>query len=197
MAIGAIECNRTKKVDIAKNINLLIKPEKNFKVLGGHDYQVVIFQKDLSLKPKLRKVYLDFEHSSQGTEERVFAGKKSFKLESQKSYKTLLDAIYQEISDTLCRTQIQVDFAVYHPEKLVANKMLLVCSLELDGDVHFYETRDLFTQGSMNNHWIEGSFSFELPIPKTLNDRIKIYIWNKDSRVVYLDEVRIDLLPEE
>lgn len=173
----------------------VFKPKENFKVLGGHDYQIVVFQKDLSLKPKLRNVYLDFEDSHNSSEENVYKGDRSFKLESQKSYKTLFDAIYQEFSDTLSATRIQVDIAYNHPEAIEPNQLLLVCSLESGSDVFSYQTRDLLIDGTNENKWIEGSFSFNLPVPKTLNDRIKIYVWNKGKYVVFLDEVRIRLIP--
>lgn len=174
----------------------VFKPVKGFTVLGGHDYQIIVFQKDLSLKPKLRKVYLDFESSHNSTQENIFKGNKSFKLESKKNYKTLLDVIYQEITDTLSPLKITVDLAFNHPMPIEPNQLLLVCSLESGSDVGYYKTRDLFNTGDKKEEWLEASNSFKLPTPKTVNDRIKIYVWNKGNYLVFLDEVMIKLVPE-
>jgi len=175
------------------NILNVFKPVENFKVLGGYDYQVVIFQKDLSNKPKIRYWYIDFEHSFNNSGESVFKGDKSFKLEKNKPYKTLLDVIYQEISDTLSPIKIDLNLAYNYPFEIGYDKLLIVCTLETKDDVIFYKTVDIRLNENSDNIWHERSFHFDLPVPYLIDDRIKIYFWNKDKKVLFIDEVFIHI----
>jgi hypothetical protein len=192
---GRMPLDRLKSQQELRELKVF-KPKKNFKVLGGHDYQIVVFQKDLSLKPRLRNIYLDFEDSYNSSKENVYKGNKSFKLESVKNYKTLFDGIYQEISDTLTTTNVQLDIAFNHPETIELSQLILVFSLESGKDVLSYQTRDLLIDNAIANQWIERSYSVNLPAPNTFNDRIKIYLWNKGECLVFLDEVKIRLTPD-
>lgn len=173
----------------------VIKPKKSFTVLGGHDYQIVIFQKDLSLKSKLRYSYIDFETSGNGSEEDTYSGLKSFKLGPNMKYKTFLDVIFQEVSDTMNPSTIDVSLAykVLDPN---SKPTLIVCSLESQNEVVYNSNRDLLFDKTKSNLWQTQTFKFELPRPKTVNDRLKIYIWNRNGSEMFIDDVVISLQPK-
>lgn len=172
----------------------IFKPEQNFKVLGGHDYQVVIFQKDISQKPKIRQVFKDFESGYKNTIDESIKGKKSIILEKSDTYLTLLDVVYQEISDTISSTGFNISMAYNYAPETKLKDLLLVCTLESPDDVISFKTKDLWAGYNKSNIWIDSTFYFNVPEPNSLNNRIKIYLWNKGSTEIYLDDVVISII---
>lgn len=171
----------------------VFQPKKKFKVLGGHNYQVVIFQKISSEKSITNKWYNDFENSQFGSTEKAFKGNKSLKIEKNERFNTFLGFIYREYSDSPSPLHIDMSFAYNYPEKLSQKELLLVCSLESAAEILLYDVNDLFLDNFSENTWVEKSIQFNLPFPQSINDEVKIYIWNKGGKVLFVDEVKIEI----
>jgi hypothetical protein len=180
-----------------KELRLLkvIKPEKPFKVLGGHDYKILVFQKDHAIVQKPGKIVLDFEESPDATEEKSYRGKKSFWLTQDYKYKTLAGFSYHQDLDTLLATAVQVSLAASFDQPFEPGEILLVCTQESADEVNFYEKQDLFDQRTVSGQWSKKEFIFYLPTAKTSHDSIKIYLWNKNAKELFIDDVFIQLSP--
>lgn len=172
----------------------IFNPEVSYKVIGGYDYKVVVFQKNLSLTKKLKTKLIDFEANSDGNSEFAYKGKASFKMKKDRPYKTLLSATIQEISDSLVAKYIEVDLAFNFLSNERPNKLVLVCSIESDGEILYYKKEDISKDKDLGEVWHQRTFYFELPKPKTMNDILKIYVWNFGGNEFLLDEIHINII---
>ena len=109
----------------------------------------------------------------------------------------MFHAISGEFSDTLTESTIWISLAINYPQPPAPGQLMLVCSMESEDDVLFYQTKDLYQESVKSNTWARNTGIFNLPAPKTPHDHIKIYVWNKENILVFLDEIKIKRITAE
>lgn len=165
----------------------IFRPKEPFKVLGGYDYAVYIFQKKKSPKAKGLSLIYNFENG--GSAAYSFSGRKSYHLMAHQLYFNLL---VKNIRDCCPNSSIlTVSGEIYPQMQPASNGLLLVISREKSGKTTFYKTFSL--SKSIPDQW--NHFIFSLKLSKTTHPEeiLKVYFWNRDRTECFLDDIRLKI----
>ena len=167
----------------------IFRPKVPFKVLGGYDYVVYIFQKK---KPTVTNgLNISYTFEKNGTRNHAFSGKRSYFLAPGRLYFNLLE---KNTKDFCTRNSIiTVSGEIYPVKKMLPEGLLLVFSREVNGKSLFYKTFSL--AGTVPGRW--NHFVFDLKLMPALNAKevLKVYFWNKGKTGAYLDNIRLNVSP--
>ena len=70
----------------------------------------------------------------------------------------------------------------------------LVISLENKGQSYFYQCQNLTNQKLILNRWNKIILSVPLTDLKSHDDILKVFIWNPNKEVFFMDDLRVDLI---
>lgn len=171
----------------------IFKPEIPFKVLGGHNYEVYVFVKDISLNDKLITSFnFDFETDRKSSTDVSYSGTKSRHITSNIPYITGIDTYLQDMFYTPDSLIVSISGYIFF-NKVIENELPLVCALEDNNGTNFYKTYDLKNQIIKVGEWNYFEYSFVINNVKSLNELLKVYIWNKSKRDFYLDDFKLEV----
>jgi hypothetical protein len=71
---------------------------------------------------------------------------------------------------------------------------LLVVSFEHKNKPYSYTALNLNEQKIKSGHWRRVSLSVSLPVFRSPDDLLKVYIWNPGKQVFYIDDMRVERL---
>ncbi len=188
----------------SKNLTLLkvIKPIHPFKVLGGYDYAIYIFQKSTkktgnlndSITQPNEEFIIDCEDYIKADSTISCSGNRSLSVTPQQEYVHLIDTKVSNLT-LPSLSSIKVDFnAALYCDKQIGNKNVkIVCTLENDGHMEIYKAIDLVDPIKIVNKWnlIQCTFRMDNIIDKQSN--LKLYIWNKSSTEFNIDKIKIEI----
>lgn len=174
----------------------IFKPETPFIVLGGHNYEVHIFMKDISLYDELITSFsFDFETNKNSSTTFSHTGNKSLHMTSNVSYLTGIDAYLQDMFYSSGSFNIYVNGYIFI-ETAIENELPLICALQNDNETNYYKTYDLRNQITNIGEWNYFEHSFKVNNVNSLNELLKVYIWNKHKQEFYLDDLNYKLKKE-
>jgi len=169
----------------------VFKPEFPFKVLGGYEYEVVIFRKNNSLKKNFAShIHEDFEGSQFAKTDKIFSGEKSMFVNEK--YFSLCQIAYGDISQNLLPLTIKVSFSMLLEKKLKDRELALVCSLEQFDTIIDFQVFDSFFANMAPGNWVTDSLVFSLPQPIAQDNTVKVYFYNKEFNSFYIDDIDIN-----
>lgn len=173
----------------------IFKPEKPFSVLGGHNFEVHVFMKDISLYDTLITSFsFDFETNRKTSTKFSHSGNKSMFITSRISYITGIDTYLQDMLYT--PGDFIVDVVGYIlTENAIENDIIIVCALQDEYGTNYYETYNLSNQITEIGKWNYFEQSFKVSKVNSLNELLKVYIWNKDKLEFYLDDFEVNIKP--
>ncbi len=173
-------------------------PDPPFKVLGGYDYAIYIFQKKLhqkntntDLEGYKEEYHLDFEDSYNTTNEMAYSGEKSLAIVPSQTFENVLILPVNQISLKQQQIKIEVSGAIYSNHSIKDSSPIVVCSLDDSGENLAYHVfkPDL----EKENSWNTFSHTFNINITSSKTAQLKLYIWNKNKDTFYLDDVHIKI----
>ena len=188
------------------------EPEYSFKVLGGYDYNAMVFRKvekksvdnfqKLDIITQLAKkgevVYSDsmyFESSERIIEEFRIARNDSISGycyflggESEFSPSFSLNRKQLKITNKL---EFEVEFDFYAEDAFSKNEVLMVFSLEKNNRSYFYMGDDIFPFILNENSWQHASFRYLMPERVERNTRVKLYIWDISKKKIKVDNFKL------
>ena len=193
----------------------VFRPDVPFRVLGGYDYEIYIFERTdgeqetdnrVILEQLLIKkasaynervlAYFDFEYKGQTpdslnfSEEIVRSGSYSYLMNKDHEF---IPVIEMPIKDLNTTEGARISASIFHhfnsaPQE---NPPLLVLSLQNNWKIYFYQAWEI--RPLMLYEWEESSFEHALPEWKSPDDILKVYIWNKGRQQFYIDDLTISL----
>ena len=194
----------------------VFRPLHPFKVLGGYDYEVHIFERLES--PKIREMQTILEEIRTVGEEpyriRILeyivceqvenedstvlrslitkSGSQSCLLNDRGAFLPGIEMPFEEISPPdQAKFIIKIShlFESFNTEQ---DPLLLVMSVQHNEEMLFYCTWDIATQ---NLHaWEDTVIEYELPDRGSGADIVKVYLWNKGGHRVYIDDFVIAIM---
>ncbi len=166
----------------------VFRPRVPFTVLGGHNYEVYIFQKRESSQKGIN-LTMDFEDDNPDcTTEKAFSGKKSYHVTGNKLYLNLLSVKTKSLDGDTSLLIISGEILVENV--FSTDDVVLVVSREGDKAPYFYRTFG-FAELVKAGKWNSFNFSLELA-PSLSNDEIlKVYFWNKKRKEFWIDAINI------
>ena len=168
-------------------------PEIPFNVLGGYNYEVHVLMKDLSLYNELiTSFHYDFETNKRSNSDIYHTGTKSLHMTSSVTYAPGINAHLQEMLDTISNFRVNVSGYIF-PEKATNNELPLVCALQNNKSNTYYNTYDLHNQISNVGEWNYFEHSFKINSVSSLDELLKVYIWNTHKQNFYLDDINFDI----
>lgn len=174
----------------------ILKPEIPFTVLGGHNYEVHVFMKDNSLLDKLTSNFMhDFETTRNASDVVSHTGAKSQHITNSTSYLSGLDIYFEDMFYEVHDFRVSINGYIY-TEKPIDQELPLVCAVQNDNSTNYYETFDLRNQITNVDSWNYFEHSFVIDNLNSLNEMLKVYIWNKHKLDFYLDDFSIDVTKE-
>lgn len=190
------------------------EPRVPLKVLGGHDYCVLVFQKmenqnvdnhqlliklkDEQLKGSL--VYTEFFDFEYPVPERIpdqfivpegdTSGNKCYTLgkDGEFSPSVLLTDSQVEISNKL---SINFEFDFLLEDKFAQNELLMVFSVENDDKPYFYLGQDVVLPTIDPVRWNHARYHFYMPEEVKTDTKVKLYIWNIKKKNLKIDNFKI------
>ncbi len=199
---GKLPLNRLKN---SKEFTLLkvIRPIQPFKVLGDYDYAVYIFQKisgknesiDTINKQPAREFFFDFEDLDIADSTLSYSGKKSLRVTSHQEYINFVNHPISEFQTSISSLKIDISAAFISTEKVHKEDVFLVCTLEVDGETKVYQTFDLFKQMDSSSGWNTIRHTFKIYIISSMQDNLKLYLWNKGKINYSIDAVKVKVSP--
>ena len=168
----------------------VFNPEKPFKVLGGYNYQVYIFQKTGTNENGLN-LTLDFEGDEpDNSTERAFAGKKSYHVGRDKTFFNLMVNQTTNLCSDSCVLTLSGE--LFTKEAFNGDDISLVVSRESEEAPYFYRA---FSMGEVaqSNKWAHFDFKLNLSPPRGSDEIMKIYFWNKKRKEFWIDDINLHL----
>ncbi len=173
-------------------------PIQPFKVLGGYDYGVYIFQKRLNQKKSksnveglIEEYHLDFEESDNDTSVIAHSGEKSLSVLSGQAYINLIEMPVIQLAPQRQPIKIEVTGAVYAATNIKNSSPALVCSMDDSGDNLMYEA--FKPAPEKVGAWDMFSHIFNIYVIPSNTAHLKLYLWNKDQATFNLDDVYIKI----
>ena len=188
----------------------VFRPLQPFTTLGGYNYELCVFRKTLSpnnisLKwenyhkadsineiSMKRFLFYDFETSDplyqsfERTNSFAYSGKFSCLMTPKEEFGPTIILPFTKLQyPHVYRASIRV----FSKSNINWKSVLLVVSADHKDKTYLYSTG--ITKDQSNN-WKQIKLSFELPAPKSDNDVLKIYIWNKDKQRFYIDDLEVN-----
>lgn len=196
------------------------EPEFPFKVLGGYDYNIMVFRKVKSssvnnfqvldnLKAKLSD--LNFRYSEKFDFETSIPEKINDKFRTRSSDSTA-NFCYQmgnESDFSPCiqftdnelkisnRLKFEVDFDFFLEEIFIKNELVMVFSVDENDKSYYYQGDDILPFFSVPNQWNHAKFSFSMPEVVKKNSTIKFYIWDIKKKKLKLDNFNVQVFSKK
>ena len=169
----------------------VFKPKSPFTVLGGYNYEVYIFKKKVSRQKDGISIIMDFEgNNPEYTSEHAFSGKKSFHVEKKKVFLNLFESKMVDV----CKdsSMLTLTGTIYFQKSSDAHDVVLVVSREGGTGSYFYRAFG-FKEMALPNKWIPFNFRVKLSSPSGMDEKMKIYFWNKSRKEFWIDEIKIEV----
>jgi len=190
------------------------QPEVSFKVLGGYDYNVMIFRKVNERKIDNFQV-LETLKGRGATEVRIYSDSLDFEtlmpdkvndLFRKKSSDSISNYYYQlgtecefspsflltdrqiEISN---KTSFEVSFDFFPEEILLKNDALMVFSVEKNDKSYFYQGEDIQSFIKDAKNWNHASYHFYMPEDVKKDTKVKLYIWDVQKKNLKIDNFKV------
>lgn len=191
---GGVSLENVEKDPYLKKIKSFYPVEK-ITVLGGYDYSIQIYKKStekhdsvmLSDKAELKLSFEDYVNE----QVKEIDGVKIWEMDNRQEFSPNMIFSPQEI----VRYEV-IEFAVElqfkAPEKLDKDEVLLVLSLDNEGENLRYEKADLVSSDAAG--WEKATLQVRMSakIPETA--KFGIYVWNKDKRHFYIKDLTVKVL---
>jgi hypothetical protein len=166
----------------------VFKPEEPFTVLGGHNYEVYLFQKKHSLHKGI-DLTMDFEGDAPGyTDEMAFSGNKSYHVTKDKLYLNLL--VVNTVNLGKDSSLLNVSGKIFVKQKFDSKDVVLVVSREGDNSPYFYKTFGLSDLAKANK-WSGFDFNITLAPAASEDELLKVYFWNRKRKEFWIDDIKI------
>ncbi|MBC8321168.1 MAG: hypothetical protein H8E34_10630 [Bacteroidetes bacterium] len=189
---GRVNLESLQKQKSLKTIEIF-KPETPFTVLGGHNYEVHIFMKDIKLNDELTTIFsFDFETSKISSADISHTGIKSLYVTSKISYIVGIDSYLYDMISSLGRFSVSASGYIFI-EKVINAELPIVCALEDNNGTNYYKAYDLRNQITNVGEWNYFEHNFIVNNVISLNELLKVYIWNKHKQDFYLDDFEMNI----
>jgi hypothetical protein len=194
----------------------VFRPVFPFKVLGGYDYEIHIFERlkspdNSEIQAILDEIqkrenalyririldYEDFEATGYGEDTASLSnlqsrsGSHSFLFSENRAFLTGIEMPLEGINpadDAKFNIRVSHYFETLTPGK---DPLLLVMSLQDPNRMLFYQTWDIQPQNLRS--WEETVTEHEIPQKGSNPDIVKVYLWNKGGHRVYIDDFIISV----
>jgi hypothetical protein len=196
--------------DTFLSLQKVFRPLQPFITLGGYNYEICIFQKtykpnDIARKweqyqkaDSLNEISMKtfrlygFEKedalfkSSIRSDSISFSGRFSCLVDKNEEFGPTIPIFFKDLKyPNIYRASVMV----YGSSSLNWKTILLVASAGHGEKLYFYSTQN--PVNDKERGWKQAKLSFELPKPKSGDDILKIYIWNKDRQRFFVDDLMI------
>lgn len=166
------------------------KPAVPFKVLGGHDYQVKIFKKDISrISNQYPVINYSFESNSPNTTtELSYTGNSSLKVTKSMEY---LPGLISHMNETFIKPgmfeiSVEGNFLVKDTSDI---ELFMVSDIRHDNNIVFYDYTNISNSITKTDAWINIKRSVVTPQFETPDLLANVFIWNKTKSEFYVDDV--------
>ncbi len=177
----------------------IIRPTHPFKVLGGYDYAIYIFQKipktnegaTANISSSLKEYIFDFEESENNSVS--YFSSRSLLITSEKEYFPLINHNVLEFPNSSSSLKIDFSASVFCEDELCKKDIILVCTLKTNGKAEAYQAVNLFDLVENSNGWSEIQYTFNINDIPSMEGNLKLYLWNKSKTTFNIDEVKIEI----
>lgn len=140
----------------------------------------------------------DFEYPATALDSAHFStdvfrsGTRSFRLDSSMVFSPGVSMKYSELTPKEY-AWIRASLYVYPQYHLTENPASLVVTFENNGKSYKYRALDLDTLKLKTGQWNKVSMDYLTPIIKSRNDLLKVYIWHRGQKPLYIDDFIVEV----
>jgi len=175
--------------------------QNDSRVRDGSGYSVCLFQKKEPIRKESRIRTNDFEDkegkdSSFYSRDFAHSGSCSLKMDSLIQFSPAFRISYHELNKNKYN-RCQAEVWVYPVHPLSETPCSLVINFENKGNAIKYQAYDLNNPLNSKklrlNHWNKIVVNYFVPKPRYKTDQLVIYIWNRGKKVIYFDDLKVEL----
>ena len=191
--------------DSGLRIIKIFKPKVPFKVLGGHNYAVYIFQKTKEASgTRSFNFHNSFENmqdkkGSHYTTDQVHSGKFALKMDSSIRFSTCFEIPLSSLTYNKY-TGIRASVWVYPPYPPQETPASLVVSFQHNNTAFDYHAFNLENpENSLKlrqNQWNKIEVCYPVPKSYRSNDFVKIYLWYRGKKEIYFDDLKVSFFKD-
>lgn len=178
----------------------VFRPKDAFKVLGGLDYEIYVFQRVPYHAKNNSHIFkkFDFEMKQANIDslyysnKYCFSGKYGFRIDANRPYSPGVEMRLEDLisgNPYLAKVEVTVKYyPIYDTKKYPTS---IVISFESERNNYQYETTVLDSPETKLNTWNVISFSSKIPSPRTKDDIFKAYVYHPGEKEIYIDDLEV------
>ena len=186
-----------RKIDITANdygVYIFVKTKFNEK---NNNYELLkkIEKLNENKFENVIEVNFDFENSndSRVSDEKYKSGKKSVKLNKENPFSPAFTIKLSELFKEIIPFEIETSVDIYSEYNLNENPVVLIISIENNGNSYFYSAIKANNLIFTDSNWITFNNTKIIKEIKSLNDEIGVYVWNQGKNNVYIDNLKVKI----
>jgi len=179
----------------------IFRPKIPFKVLGGYDYAVYIFQKKKINPEEGMNMTFGFENKQDNEGEfynRKYAhsGHFSLKMDSMLQFSPVFRISFKDLTQGNY-SRVQASVWVYPVHPLSETPCSLVVAFQHGNVVYKYRAYDLDNPVNSRklkmNQWNKITVDYLIPEVRGKSGELKVYVWNRGKKDIYFDDLKVAL----
>ncbi len=179
----------------------IFRPEVSFKVLGGYDYAVYIFQKKKINPGESLNMVFGFENKQDDkgkfyTRKYAHSGHFSLKMDSMLQFSPAFSIPFKDLMQNNY-SRVQASVWVYPVHALSETPGSLVVSFQHGNVALKYRAYNLDNPLNSRklklNQWNKITVDYLVPEALQKTGKLKVYIWNRGKKDIYFDDLKVTL----
>ncbi len=179
----------------------VFKPKVPFKVLGGYDYAVYIFQKGKADRGGILNMVLGFENKQDDKgkfyiRKYAHSGHYSLKMDSLLQFSPVFSISFKDLTQNNY-SRIQASVWVYPVYKLSETPCSLVVTFQHGNVAYKYHAYDLNNPVNSRklklNQWNKITVDYLIPEVRQKSGKMEVYIWNRGKKDIFFDDLKVEL----
>lgn len=132
----------------------------------------------------------NFEDSSGANNQMSYSGSHSMKLNLPNTFTPAFNLPFNELTSK-DHAFIRITARVYKTEQAGDSPSLLIASFEYQEETYNWQSQSIETIET--NQWGEAEMIYLTPETRTLNDKIKVYLWHRSNTDLFIDDFKVEV----
>lgn len=136
-------------------------------------------------------VYFDFENQKENTAPFGYNSKGALKMNADMEFSPGFDIKYNQITQKEY-AWLRVSVRLFMPDGSEGGFPLLAMAFHHKDAAYKYRSSEFLNPTLKKGEWNLITLEYQTPEARSIQDNLKVYVWNRDRKVVYIDDLKIE-----